>query len=231
MIASRNALIVSLALVRVAAAGHARAQETEAQGRRPRLLLEKLDDRRRGRRQERLNRQAVGEGKRAETETGRPAQGSKDGAGSKALPARPQRVNRPRQQAIEAQDAWRGDVAPKDQAIDDLLEKLGESKDDTRPGRASATARRRRAEEPKEPPAASKAGPAKLGGKDKEIDEHSRSSPAESGSEVPPTTNSEPARSARSSRRCATSSSGSASPTPARTPRTSRSRSSSASRH
>ncbi len=59
-------------------------------------------------------------------------------------------------------------IAPKDQAIDDLLEKLGETKD------APAPEERPRgpgADRPKEPAGGEKPSAAKLGGKDKDIDE------------------------------------------------------------
>jgi hypothetical protein len=62
-----------------------------------------------------------------------------------------------------------GAVAPKDQAIDDLLEKLGATKDepapDDRPRRPGGS------EEPRDAAQQPKAGQAKLGGKDKDIDE------------------------------------------------------------
>jgi hypothetical protein len=63
-----------------------------------------------------------------------------------------------------------GSVAPKDQAIDDLLGKLGESKDepaqDDRPRNQGDGA----SEQAKEQTQRGKASPAKLAGKDKEID-------------------------------------------------------------
>jgi hypothetical protein len=62
-----------------------------------------------------------------------------------------------------------GSVAPKDQAIDDLLEKLGETKE--KPAPEDHPRNPGAAEEPKEPSRQQKPGPAKLGGKDKDIDE------------------------------------------------------------
>jgi hypothetical protein len=59
-------------------------------------------------------------------------------------------------------------VAPRDQAIDDLLEKLGESKDAPAP---EERPRNQGAPRPEEPSRAEKPSPAKLGGKDKDIDE------------------------------------------------------------
>ena len=64
-----------------------------------------------------------------------------------------------------------GNVAPKDQAIDDLLGKLGESKDEPAPEERPRNPGGGAGERPKEqtPPAKGKA--ADLGGKDKEIDD------------------------------------------------------------
>jgi len=62
-----------------------------------------------------------------------------------------------------------GSVAPKDQELDSLLEKLGESKDtpssEVRPSGPGG------ADEPKQGPRPDKPSPPKLGGKDKDIDE------------------------------------------------------------
>jgi hypothetical protein len=68
-----------------------------------------------------------------------------------------------------AKKAGSGSVAPKDQELDSLLEKLGEAKDAPppaeRPGGSGGT------EPPKEDARPGKPSPPKLGGKDKEIDE------------------------------------------------------------
>ncbi len=62
-----------------------------------------------------------------------------------------------------------GAVAPKDQELDSLLEKLGETKDaPSSEGRPSGPGG---AEEPKQKPRPDKPSPPKLGGKDKDIDE------------------------------------------------------------
>ena len=61
-----------------------------------------------------------------------------------------------------------GTVAPRDQAIDDLLEKLGETRDAPAP---EDRPRNHAADEPKEPSRGEKPSPAKLGGKDKDIDD------------------------------------------------------------
>jgi len=85
-------------------------------------------------------------------------------AGLAGLPA--QEPGKPKTSKPSAPKA--GTVAPRDQAIDDLLEKLGQTKDAPSP---EERPRNRAAPETKEPSRADKPGPAKLGGKDKEIDD------------------------------------------------------------
>ena len=62
-----------------------------------------------------------------------------------------------------------GKVAPKDQALDELLGKLGETPDEPSPD--DRPRNRAPGDEPKEPSRAEKPNPAKLGGKDKDLDE------------------------------------------------------------
>jgi hypothetical protein len=70
--------------------------------------------------------------------------------------------------AAKPADPRSGTVAPKDQAIDDLLEKLGETKDTPAPEDRPRTPA---GSGPDEPSPKAKPGPGRLGGKDKEIDE------------------------------------------------------------
>ncbi len=131
-------------------------------------------------------------------------------------------------QAIHAQISDAGKVSPKDQALDELLGKLGETKDEPtpedRPRNGGAGG------EPKQPPPrAEKPAPTKLGGKDKDLDE--RLEELTGRKKKRPSADEE-----RSGpigeiiKEMGTSSSGWASPIPAKTLRRSKSRSSSASR-
>jgi hypothetical protein len=108
---------------------------------------------------------------RAKSQTGRSAEGSKNAGGggaskSKSSSGASGKTGKPSGRKAST-------IAPKDQAIDDLLEKLGETKDTPSPEERPRT---RPVEEPGEPseaakPNPAKPSPAKLGGKDKDIDE------------------------------------------------------------
>jgi hypothetical protein len=87
------------------------------------------------------------------------ATGDKDGKPPAAKSDKPPAVKSP-----EA-----AKLAPKDQAIDDLLGKLGESKDD--PTAAPEPRNRAPGQGPTEPPRGEKPGGDKLGAKDKDLDE------------------------------------------------------------
>jgi len=98
--------------------------------------------------------------------SGRSPAGSKDARGS--TPTADKTGKGPADGTGKPSVPKAGTVAPRDQAIDDLLEKLGETKD------APAPEDRQRdpgALPPKGPSPAEKPSPAKLGGKDKDIDE------------------------------------------------------------
>jgi hypothetical protein len=104
--------------------------------------------------------------KSSKAQTGRAPAGSKDGSGPTAPAGQAGKGS-----AIKTgkpSTPKGGGIAPRDQAIDDLLEKLGETKDkpppeDREPGPGAG--------ERKDAPRTGKPGPAELGGKDKDIDE------------------------------------------------------------
>jgi hypothetical protein len=96
------------------------------------------------------------------------AQKAKSGgsqAQTKSTPGTSKSADKP----AASKSAAAGKVAPKDQALDELLGKLGETRDEP----AADEERRAPAsgDEPQEPSRARKADPAKLGGKDKDLDE------------------------------------------------------------
>jgi len=176
MIASRYRLTVILVLGVMAAGGRAWAQEAKSKDDALDSLLEKLAAPDGDASQTAKTAKPAAKAKPAEkaktqkSGTGRPSEGSKDVSGSKSSSGQSGKgAKGPAAKPGAAKSSGSGAVAPKDQAIDDLLEKLGESKDTPTPeehprGRGPG-------EEPKEPPPSAKAGPAKLGGKDKDIDE------------------------------------------------------------
>jgi len=102
--------------------------------------------------------QAPARAKATKSPAGRSPGGSKDAPGLTPTKDKTGKASAPKPSA----------VAPKDQAIDDLLEKLGETKDapshEDRPRNPAA-------EETKPPARPKEPGPAKLGGQDKDIDE------------------------------------------------------------
>jgi hypothetical protein len=135
-------------------------------------LLEKLNEPS-GAARSKSSRPAAAGAKTAEkagTKAGRSVDGPDEGSRSKATTA---------QKGKSAADESRkpgapkspgtGSVAPKDQAIDDLLEKLGETKDEPAPEERSHQPAG--SAEPKDATQKPKPGTAKLGGKDKDIDE------------------------------------------------------------
>jgi hypothetical protein len=96
-----------------------------------------------------------------------PAQKSKESAGSNQGGAKPGSGAGESKPAPKAPKA--GALAPKDQALDDLLGKLGESKDEPAPEDRPKNLGSGSGDVPKEPAGRAKEG-AKLGGKDKDID-------------------------------------------------------------
>jgi hypothetical protein len=98
--------------------------------------------------------------------SGRSPAGSKDAPGS--TPTADKTGKGPADKSGKPSVPKAGTVAPKDQAIDDLLEKLGETRDTPTPEERQ---RNPGALPPKDPPPAEKTSPAKLGGKDKDIDD------------------------------------------------------------
>jgi hypothetical protein len=105
-----------------------------------------------------------------------PRRAAKTGAGrsseepksSRGWTAKGQKSGEPPRDKVGKPSAKPRTVAPKDQAIDDLLEKLGETKDAPAPEERPHDAA---GEPPKEPSPGEKPKGAKLGGKDKEIDD------------------------------------------------------------
>jgi hypothetical protein len=96
---------------------------------------------------------------KSKVEPGAKATGDKDGQAPAAKSDKPP--------AVKSPDAAK--LAPKDQAIDDLLGKLGEAKDD--PTAAPEPRNRAPGQGPTEPPRGQKPGGDKLGAKDKDLDE------------------------------------------------------------
>jgi hypothetical protein len=170
MITSRYALIATLALGLTAAAGAARAQEGKSKDDALDSLLEKLAGDKAGESKAATSAKPAEKAKTQKSGAGRSDQGSKNSAASKSSAGQSGKGSTgPAAKPAAPKSSGSGTVAPKDQAIDDLLEKLGENKDTPTPeerprGRGTG-------DEPKEPPPAGKAGPTKLGGKDKEIDD------------------------------------------------------------
>jgi hypothetical protein len=169
MIASRYAIIVTLALSLTATAGGAWAQEGKSQEDALDSLLEKLAGAKSDAKSKGTTAKPNEKSAPEKAGDGNAGAGSKDRASAK--PAGSQSGKGSTGQAAKpgaAKSSGSGAVAPKDQAIDDLLEKLGERSDkptsDERPRGGAGT-------EPNDQPPAGKAGAAKLGGKDKEIDE------------------------------------------------------------
>jgi hypothetical protein len=170
MIANRYRLIVALA-VGLTAAGAARAQDSKSKDDAIDSLLEKLAAPSGESANGKATAKPAEKAKAQKPEAGRPSQGSKDGAGSKSSAGQTGKKASAGQTAkpSKPKSPGAGAVAPKDQAIDDLLEKLGEHKDTPTPEehpRMPAGG-----QEPKDQPPTGKAGAPKLAGKDKEIDE------------------------------------------------------------
>ncbi len=171
MIASRYRLIVTLLLGVTAAGGGAWAQEGKSKDDALDSLLEKLAGSKGGSSNPAKAAKPAEKTKTPKSAPGRFPDASKDRAGSaksstgqsgkgtKTAPAKPSTPG----------SSGSGAVAPKDQALDDLLQKLGESKDTPTPEEHPRS--RGPGQEPTQPPPSGKPGPAKLGGKDKEIDD------------------------------------------------------------
>jgi hypothetical protein len=111
-----------------------------------------------------------------------PAEAKQGARQAESKTSRSQDQSRPGSQSTSTSDktpkgsdpkrAGSAEVAPKDQELDDLLQKLGETKDtpapDERPGGRPSSGED---QQPRDPSRAGKADRAKLGGKDQEIDQ------------------------------------------------------------